>query len=49
MNIPGKKRCLRFFFGGMKAYREMLDEWARNSYAGFEPFIEASDAEKARL
>ncbi|KAK5125016.1 hypothetical protein LTR85_001207 [Meristemomyces frigidus] len=41
-NVPGKKRCLRFFFGGLKAYCEKLTECAKNGYAGFKPFAEES-------
>jgi len=37
-NIPGKKRCLRFFFGGMQAYCEKLDECIEGGFAGFKPF-----------
>ncbi|KAK3648729.1 hypothetical protein LTR56_001002 [Elasticomyces elasticus] len=40
-NIIGKKRTLRFFFGGMQAYREKLDECAANGYAGFKPLSKA--------
>ncbi|KAK4549536.1 hypothetical protein LTR36_006533 [Oleoguttula mirabilis] len=46
-NIPGKKRCLRFFFGGMQAYCGKLAECAKNGYTGFKPF--ARDLTSARL
>ncbi len=36
----GKKRCLRFYFGGMQAYRERLAECAADGYAGFKPLAE---------
>lgn len=42
-NIPGKKRCLRFFFGGMQAYCGKLAECANNGYAGFKPFAERGE------
>lgn len=35
-NIPGKKRCLRFYFGGMKKYREHLIKCEENGFEGFE-------------
>ncbi|KAK5705884.1 hypothetical protein LTR17_021259 [Elasticomyces elasticus] len=41
-NVPGKIRTLRFFFGGMQAYREKLEECAANGYAGFKPLSKAS-------
>ena len=41
-NIPGKKRCLRFFFGGMQAYRELLDDCAAKDYKGFKPLTTAA-------
>lgn len=43
-NIAGKKRCLRFFFGGMQAYNEKLEECKRNGYAGFKPFADRHDS-----
>ncbi|EMC99778.1 hypothetical protein BAUCODRAFT_119354 [Baudoinia panamericana UAMH 10762] len=38
-NIPGKKRCLRFFFGGLQMYREKLVECRDQGYAGFKPLL----------
>lgn len=37
-NIPGKKRCLRFYFGGMKLFREEMRRCERRGYEGFKPF-----------
>ncbi len=37
-NIPGKQKQLRFFFGGMQAYRQKLSEVIKNGYEGFKPF-----------
>jgi len=37
-NIPGKKRCLRFFFGGMQAYCEELKKCEEAGYPGFKSF-----------
>lgn len=39
-NIPGKKRCLRFFFGGLQGYCEKLAIEAQNGYPGFKPFAQ---------
>lgn len=48
-NIPGKRRCLRFYFGGMKAYRQRLADCADNGYKGFLPFLpESASSEAAR-
>lgn len=38
-NIPGKKRCLLFYFGGMKGFRDELRHCVANSYPGFKPFV----------
>ncbi|KAK3050594.1 hypothetical protein LTR09_008234 [Extremus antarcticus] len=43
-NIPGKKRCLRFFFGGMQAFLEKLEEVKKNGYVGFKPFTQEHGA-----
>jgi hypothetical protein len=48
-NIPGKKRCLRFFFGGMQAYLQKLDEVQKNGYPGFKPFTNKEEVVNARL
>ena len=37
-NIPGRKKRLRFFFGGMQAYRKKLAEVIANGYEGFKTF-----------
>lgn len=37
-NIPGKPKQLRFFFGGMQAYRQKLLEVVSKGYEGFKPF-----------
>jgi cation diffusion facilitator CzcD-associated flavoprotein CzcO len=37
-NVPGKKRSLRFYFGGMKSYLARLAEEVANGYPGFERF-----------
>ncbi|KAF2485532.1 hypothetical protein BDY17DRAFT_322366 [Neohortaea acidophila] len=37
-NIPGKPKQLRFFFGGMQAYRQKLVEVVSKGYDGFKPF-----------
>ena len=37
-NIPGKPRCTRFFFPGMKEYRRNLDLCVSGGYKGFHPF-----------
>lgn len=34
-NIPGRKKSVLFFFGGLAAYREKLREVAASDYAGF--------------
>lgn len=39
-NIPGKKRCLRFYFGGMNGFHQELGQCAANHYPGFEPFTQ---------
>ncbi|CAK3886051.1 Baeyer-Villiger monooxygenase [Lecanosticta acicola] len=39
-NIPGKKRCLRFYFGGMSGYHEQLKSCAENDYVGFQPLAQ---------
>ncbi|KAK3110963.1 hypothetical protein LTR53_014227 [Teratosphaeriaceae sp. CCFEE 6253] len=46
-NIPGKKRCLRFFFGGMKAYCDQLDKCVASGYAGFGPLSRGITAASA--
>lgn len=38
-NIPGKKRCLRFYFGGLQKYREELERCAKDGFAGFKPLV----------
>lgn len=40
--MPGKKRCLRFYFGGMEAYGKELTECVENGYKGFKPFLPES-------
>jgi hypothetical protein len=45
-NIPGKKRCLRFYFGGLEKYRQELDDCIRNGYTGFKPFADSSVSSK---
>ena len=47
-NIEGKKRCLRFFFGGMQAYTEKLDECIKKDFAGFK-LLESQKTVSARL
>ncbi|EME89295.1 uncharacterized protein MYCFIDRAFT_26387 [Pseudocercospora fijiensis CIRAD86] len=39
-NIPGKRRCLRFYFGGMSGYIAELQRCVANGYAGFVPFTQ---------
>ncbi|KAK4507941.1 hypothetical protein PRZ48_001676 [Zasmidium cellare] len=39
-NIPGKKRCLRFYFGGMSGFHEELRKCVANHYPGFIPFAQ---------
>jgi cyclohexanone monooxygenase len=34
-NIPGKKKSVIFFFGGMTKYREKLAQVVKDGYAGF--------------
>ena len=34
-NIPGKKNTVMFYFGGLKNYRQKLEEVRRNGYEGF--------------
>jgi cation diffusion facilitator CzcD-associated flavoprotein CzcO len=34
-NVPGKTNTVMFYFGGLKAYREKLDDIVRNGYDGF--------------
>ena len=41
-NIPGKKRCLRFYFGGLQKYIQELQKCVRDRYTGFEPFASPS-------
>lgn len=36
VNIPGKPRSVYFYMGGLKAYRETLDEIRRAGYRGYE-------------
>lgn len=43
-NIPGKQKRLRFFFGGMQAYRRKLTEVIANGYEGFKPFTQEPTA-----
>jgi cyclohexanone monooxygenase len=35
-NIPGKKRTVMFYLGGMRTYRELLATEKTNAYPGFE-------------
>jgi len=35
-NVPGKKKALVFYFGGLKAYRDVLAEESGKGYAGFQ-------------
>ncbi|KAJ9604381.1 hypothetical protein H2200_011215 [Cladophialophora chaetospira] len=37
-NVPGKKYALRFYFGGLKAFYEAVQNVIDNDYAGFKPF-----------
>ena len=37
-NIPGKAHTVMFYFGGLKAYREKLDEIINAVYKGFKGF-----------
>lgn len=39
-NIPGKKKTLRFFFGGMSGYLKELEKCVREGYPGFRPFLQ---------
>jgi cation diffusion facilitator CzcD-associated flavoprotein CzcO len=34
-NIPGKKRTVMFYLGGLKQYRELIDAEASNGFPGF--------------
>jgi cyclohexanone monooxygenase len=34
-NIPGKKRTVLMYFGGVPAYRKKVDEVAARGYEGF--------------
>nr|OQO27341.1 hypothetical protein B0A51_07595 [Rachicladosporium sp. CCFEE 5018] len=46
-NIAGKRRCLRFFFGGMQGYRQQLEKCEKNGYAGFKPFADGNSSARA--
>lgn len=37
-NVPGKRYCSLFFFGGLKEYRRRLREVVDGNYAGFKSF-----------
>ena len=39
-DVPGRKRCLRFYFGGMEQYRGLLLECVKNSFSGVRPFVD---------
>lgn len=43
-NIPGKKRCLRFYFGGMGEYIKELEKCVQGGYPGFRPFTQPAVA-----
>ncbi|GIZ40240.1 hypothetical protein CKM354_000358800 [Cercospora kikuchii] len=43
-NIPGKKKCLRFYFGGMGGYLNELKKCQENDYPGFRPFTQEAIA-----
>jgi len=47
--VPGKKRCLRFYFGGMELYRKELAECVEGGYKGFKPFVPDSVKESEPL
>ncbi|KAH8778061.1 cyclohexanone monooxygenase [Hyaloscypha finlandica] len=38
-NVPGKPYALRFFFGGLKRFREEIQKVVQDNYRGYEPFI----------
>lgn len=38
-NIPGKPLACRFYFGGLKSYREQMREVIENGWRGFKPFV----------
>jgi cyclohexanone monooxygenase len=40
VNIPGKKKTVMFYFGGLKKYRAVLEEMRRAGYKGFTGFQE---------
>ena len=37
-NIPGKKDAVMFYFGGLKNYRNVLEDVRQNGYKGFKNF-----------
>lgn len=37
-NVPGKKHTVLFYFGGLGAYRKVLQEVVDGEYRGFKPF-----------
>jgi cyclohexanone monooxygenase len=37
-NVPGKTNSVMFYFGGMKAFREQLQQCVDDGYKGFKPF-----------
>ena len=39
-NVKGKKRSLRFFFGGMQSYCEKLDACVKSGFMGFIRFAQ---------
>ncbi|KAB2573139.1 Baeyer-Villiger monooxygenase [Lasiodiplodia theobromae] len=43
-NIPGKPLACRFYFGGLKSYRDQMRDVIEGGWRGFKPFVsEASD------
>lgn len=38
-NVPGKPYALRFFFGGLKKFREEIRKVVEDGYRGYEPFF----------
>lgn len=41
-NVTGKKVALRFYFGGLKAYRDLLTDVVEHDYRGFKPLVAGS-------
>lgn len=40
-NVPGKTLAIRFYFGGLRKFRDELQKVASSNYTGFRPFLES--------